>query len=324
MKKNIFKNMWLKIISVVVAVIVWITLANTYDGEVSVTLNNVSVQLTNINSVTDKGYSYEILNGGKISVNITGPKSKVSNIKSNDIVATADLNNLNMFSNSVDIDVSIVKDGEKVKDIIVTPNTSSVIMGIGNKEIKTFPLEFDSDSLKATDHVLTDFKLPFDSVTVSGKTDVISRVSAVKAVLPEGFDVKNTKKISENMTISAYDADGDVINDPSIILSRNTVKIEGNIQKVKTVPLTYGTTGSVQNGYVVNSITPSQKEVTIQGNDDVIDGITKIEIPENAINLTDVSSDKTFKIWLPDYVPEGVSIKSDNFVNIDVDVAKQN
>lgn len=324
MKKNIFNNMWLKIISVVVAVIVWITLANTYDGEVSVTLNNVSVQLTNINSVTDKGYSYEILNGGKISVNITGPKSKVSNIKSNDIVATADLNNLNMFTNSVDIDVSIVKDGEKVKDIIVTPNTSSVIMGIGNKEIKTFPLEFDADSLKATDHVLTDFDLPFDNITVSGKADVISRVSAVKAVFPEGFDEKNTKKISENVTISAYDADGDVINDPSIILSRNTVKIEGNIQKVKTVPLTYGTTGSVQSGYVVNSITPSQKEVTIQGNDDVIDGITKIEIPENAINLTDVSSDKTFKIWLPDYVPEGVSIKSDNFVNIDVDVAKQN
>lgn len=85
MKKNIFKNMWLKIISVVVAVLIWITLANIYDGEVSVTLNNVSVQLTNINSVTDKGYSYEILNGGKISVNITGPKSKVSNIKANDI-----------------------------------------------------------------------------------------------------------------------------------------------------------------------------------------------------------------------------------------------
>ena len=61
MKKNIFKNMWLKIISVVVAVLIWITLANIYDGEVSVTLNNVSVQLTNINSVTDKGYSYEIL-----------------------------------------------------------------------------------------------------------------------------------------------------------------------------------------------------------------------------------------------------------------------
>ena len=55
MKKNIFKNMWLKIISVVVAVLIWITLANIYDGEVSVTLNNVSVQLTNINSVTDKG-----------------------------------------------------------------------------------------------------------------------------------------------------------------------------------------------------------------------------------------------------------------------------
>ena len=129
MKKNIFKNMWLKIISVVVAVLIWITLANIYDGEVSVTLNNVSVQLTNINSVTDKGYSYEILNGGKISVNITGPKSKVSNIKANDIVATADLSDLNMFTNSVDIDVSIVKDGEKVSDIIVVPNTSSVIMG---------------------------------------------------------------------------------------------------------------------------------------------------------------------------------------------------
>ncbi len=320
MKKNIFKNMWLKIISVVVAVLIWITLANIYDGEVSVTLNNVSVQLTNINSVTDKGYSYEILNGGKISVNITGPKSKVSNIKANDIVATADLSDLNMFTNSVDIDVSIVKDGEKVSDIIVVPNTSSVIMGIGNKSVKTFPLVLDADSLKETNHVLTNWELPFDTVTISGNADAVDRIATVKATLQGELNEEHATKLSINILIVAYDSDGDVINDSSLTMSRNNISFDANIQKVKTVPLVYNTTGNVAQGYTVQSITPSQKEVTIQGNDDVIDAITNIEIPANLIDITGITSDKTFKVWLTDYLPEGVTLKSDSLITIDVEV----
>ena len=79
-------------------------------------------------------------------------------------------------------------------------------------------------------------------------------------------------------------------------------------------------TGNVAQGHIVQSITPSQKEVTIQGNDDVIDAITNIEIPANLIDITGITSDKTFKVWLTDYLPEGVTLKSDSLITIDVEV----
>ena len=51
----------------------------------------ITVQLINTQSLTDKDYSYEVVDGGKISVTVSGPKSVVTDLKTSDISATADL-----------------------------------------------------------------------------------------------------------------------------------------------------------------------------------------------------------------------------------------
>jgi len=63
MKEKIFKNLSLKILSVVFAVVLWTIIVNIYDPTTSYTFSNVSVQLINTESLTDKNYSYEIVDG---------------------------------------------------------------------------------------------------------------------------------------------------------------------------------------------------------------------------------------------------------------------
>ena len=84
----------------------------------------------------------------------------------------------------------------QVSDIIVVPNTSSVIMGIGNKSVKTFPLVFDADSLKETNHVLTNWELPFDTVTISGNADAVDRIATVKSTLQGESNEEHATKLS--------------------------------------------------------------------------------------------------------------------------------
>ena len=58
MKEKIFKNLSLKILSAVFAVVLWTIIVNIYDPTTSYTFSNVSVQLINTESLTDKNYSY--------------------------------------------------------------------------------------------------------------------------------------------------------------------------------------------------------------------------------------------------------------------------
>ena len=60
MKEKIFKNLSLKILSVVFAVVLWTIIVNIYDPTTSYTFSNVSVQLINTESLTDKNYSYAV------------------------------------------------------------------------------------------------------------------------------------------------------------------------------------------------------------------------------------------------------------------------
>ena len=68
MKEKIFKNFSLKVLSVVCAIILWTIIVNVNDPNTGYTFSNVTVQLINTESLTDNGYTYEIVDGGKISV----------------------------------------------------------------------------------------------------------------------------------------------------------------------------------------------------------------------------------------------------------------
>lgn len=112
MKEKIFRNFSLKILSALCAIVLWTIIVNIYDPTMGVTISTVPVQLINTESLTDKGYTYEITDGSKISVYVSGPKSVITDIKAADIVATADLSRITAFADYADIDVKVVKDGK--------------------------------------------------------------------------------------------------------------------------------------------------------------------------------------------------------------------
>ena len=117
MKEKIFNNFSLKILSILCAIVLWAVIVNIYDPTTSVTISNVNVELINTESLTDKDYTYEVIDGSKISVYLSGPKSIITDIKSSDIVATADLSQITAFADYVDIDVKVVKDGREITNI---------------------------------------------------------------------------------------------------------------------------------------------------------------------------------------------------------------
>ena len=224
MKEKMFKNLSLKILSAIFAVVLWTVIVNVYDPTTSYTFSNVSVQLINTESLTDKNYSYEIVEGGKISVYVSGPKSIVTNIKASDIVATADLSKISAFADYVDIHVSVVKDGQVLNNVEATPKTSAVIDNI--------------------DHAGISFDVTGATADVTGTADIHlydsdnneindSSVELTQTSVGYTAQVVRTKTVSIEVKTSGKPADGYRVS--GVTLNRDSVVVYGDTNMLNSL-----------------------------------------------------------------------------------------
>ena len=322
MKEKIFNNFSLKILSVLCAIVLWAVIVNIYDPTTSVTISNVNVELINAQSLTDKDYTYEVVDGSKISVYLSGPKSVITDIKSSDIVATADLSKISAFADYVDIDVKVVKDGKEVTGIEVTPRTTAVKLDIENRLTKEYTIETDTEGMPADGYVLTSVSVTPTTVKVTGPSSIVENIDKVKAV----WDISGAySNVNSTAKLTAYAADGSQINEEGFSFSKSDVDYTALISAHKIVNVRCaGTTGTVKDGYMIMGIELSTDKAELIGDANTLNNISEIVIPESAINVDNVDSSRNYTVWLSDYISQDLKVKSENKLNIKVKVADLN
>lgn len=315
MKEKLLNNLSLKILSAVCAIIIWIIIVNVYDPSTSVTVSGVEVQLVNTESLTEKEYAYDVVDGSKISVYISGPRSIVTDIKAKDIVATADLSNVTVFSDYVDIDVKVVKDGVSASSIEIAPKTTAIRLKIENRVTKTFNIDTELVGTPADGYVIGGQQISPSSVKVTGTSSVVDSISSVKV----SYDVSGaTMNISDAAPIKLYDSQGTEIVDDRIELSKTAVDIRVNVLMTKTVPVTYKTKGTPADGYRVSGIDQAVTEAVIAGTEDVLRDVNSIDVPDSAIDVSGLNADKIFHVRLSSYLPGNITVMSEGVVNVTV------
>lgn len=315
MKEKLLNNLSLKILSAVCAIIIWIIIVNVYDPSTSVTVSGVEVQLVNTESLTEKEYAYDVVDGSKISVYISGPRSIVTDIKAKDIVATADLSNVTVFSDYVDIDVKVVKDGVSASSIEIAPKTTAIRLKIENRVTKTFNIDTELVGTPADGYVIGGQQISPSSVKVTGTSSVVDSISLVKV----SYDVSGaTMNISDAAPIKLYDSQGTEIVDDRIELSKTAVDIKVNVLMTKTVPVTYKTKGTPADGYGVSGIDQAVTEAVIAGTEDALRDVNSIDVPDSAIDVSGLNADKIFHVRLSSYLPGNITVMSEGVVNVTV------
>lgn len=317
MKEKIFKNFTLKILSIIVALILWTVIVNIYDPSTSYTFSNVSVTLLNTETLTDKNYSYEVVEGSKISVSVSGPKSLITDITASDIVATADLSNVTAYSDYVDIKVSVVKDGTVVEGVEATPKTTAIKLSIENRATSTLTLETLTTGSVADGYALSNVTLSPTSVDVTGASSVIESIAhAAVTINVDGA----TSMLTGDASIALYDEDYNEITDDTIELSQELVSYTADIGKTKTVPIVVETVGTPASGYILANVTQNQSEVTIAGSSKDLEAVESIVIPSANLNIEGFSNDREYKFNLSNYVSNDVTIISEGTLIVTVDI----
>ena len=319
MKEKIFNNLSLKIVSAVFAVILWTVIVNIYDPNTSYTFSNITVQLVNTQSLTEKNYTFEVVDGGKISVTVSGPKSVVTDLKTSDIAATADLSKVTAFTDYVDIQVQVVKDGQVLNNVEAVPRTSALKLSIENRDTNTYAVNVNTTGTPANVYAVASTTTSPTYIKVTGPTSLVEGVASVGV----DVDVSGAKgTVNTQSDINMYDSDGNIIANEELEMSSETADVIVEMARTKTVPVVVKTSGTPSQDCVVTGTSLSQTSVVISGQQEALSKIDNITIPSSAVSVDGLSEDKTYTFKLTDYVPSGVKIVSDSRLQVTIKISK--
>lgn len=309
MKNKLTNNIGLKLLAFVVAFVLWLAVVNYDDPVGSYTFSGIKVEITNAESLTDKGKVYDVLNGSDtISVTISGKRSVIESISKENIVATANLENLTIM-NTVEIQLSSNKNFALL-DSIKTDN-GPVELSIENEKIINIPLNVCVDGVPAEGYILGQITTNQNTIRVSGPESLVSQVSEAKCTISvEG----RTTDMVTSADIELNDVNGNKVEGNNLTTNVKSINVTAPILTTKAVDVVFQYSGTPKDGYVVNgNVTGDKNAVYIAGEKSVIDSITGIYVPATVISVDEKEEAFNTVVDLSKYLPEGVVFADSSF-----------
>lgn len=309
-RPKIFENIGLKLFALAFAIVLWLLVTNINDPVSRMTISNVQVRLLNTDLITKQGDVYSVLDDSDVVpvVTVTAKRSIIDALDKDDIVATADVNDLSSLD-TVEIRFSSYKFNNEIDSI--EGSTENVKLSIEKKLTSTFTLKTATAGKLASGYELGSVIPEQNQVRVSGPQSVVSSISEATATV----DISGaTGSISTYSDIRLLDSSGNPVDTQTLTMNINSVKVNVVVLPVKTIPVQVTTSGSPADGYLATGkITADPETVSIAGKSSVLQTIESLQIPGSAVDISGADSDVTRTVDVTGFLPEGVTFEDSGF-----------
>ena len=327
-KRKITDNIPLKIMSVAVAVVLWLIVVNIDNpiGTNYYTINDV--ELINKEYVESSDTIGKMCmpeqNQDSIKIAITASKKIRDKIKVTDISAVADLQQaVSLDTNPVMVPITVTCSvpGVSSNDIKVTPQNLSV--NLDEKETQEFVVNVSrGDTKPGKDYEVGSLTANPEKVRITGPKTLVNKIDKVNATIElDG----NTQDF--NLTI--IDKNQEALSDSEM----NSLRIENNAKVVVTarlwkirqgVGISASYVGTPADGYEVGSVKTVPDTISVAGSTEGLESLAEnnnvITIPADSIDISGESKDVEKKISLNNLLPDNVKLTSDSSEDVWVTV----
>ncbi len=319
-KPHILNNLGMKLMALLFAAVLWIVVSNINDPIATKRIANVQVKLQHTSLITDQGQVYTVLDNTDVVpvVTVRARRSILDDLTRDDIVATADIENLTSL-NTVEIKYSSNRNSSEIESI--DGSLENVMLSIEEKMTDSFSLQTETSGEPASGYEVGTVTPEQNQIRVSGPESVVSSIASAKAVV----DVSGaTSSITTYADVRLVDAEGNNVDTTNLNMNITSVKVNVAILPLKTVPIEVSVSGEPAAGYLRNGVvTVDPETVKLAGKATVLTEIEKIQIPASAVDISGCTSSYQAGIDIRDYLPEGVSLadtQSDGTVRITVGI----
>lgn len=310
MKKRLTNNWLLKIASLVFAFCLWLIVMNVENPTMPQTFSNIKVEFVNTEVLTDQGLIYDILDDTNVvkSITVYGPRNTVEQLKSEDIIAKADFNNLTNV-NTIPIDFSTSRFGTEITDI--RGSISTVKLNVEKEKTIRLPLRVNAVGEPAEGYLLGSITPDQNQITVTGAESVINMID--KAVAEVDIN-EATAGIATYADVKLYNEEGVLVESNVLTQKVTSVRVAVEILATKNVPLVFSVMGTPAAGYLATGEIVSDPEmVLIAGPTNILNNVNRIEIPAEELNITGQSENMLATVNIKEFLPSNVILADSNF-----------
>lgn len=302
MNKKLTSNLFLKIVSVVVAFLFWLVIINITDPTTSRTFFDIPVQILNENVITSANQVYEIVDGDTVRVTVKGKRSFVETLTEKDFTATADLSELSKV-NAVNINVKLNK--ESNSGVEVDWDNAVLKVNLEKRVTKKFKVEVAYQGDLSENYVLGEMVAKPNIVEVScgeSKFKKIDHVGVMVTLNGESEDFES--KYSPIL----YDANGDALDDTNVTFSNDQIRVSTEVLETKEIPVYVTVTGTPADGYRLAQTDYKPESVRVSGTKEELAKAVSIKIP---IHIDGEKKDVEKEIDLTAYLASGLTLVGD-------------
>ncbi|QHQ59712.1 hypothetical protein Ana3638_01965 [Anaerocolumna sedimenticola] len=316
MKKRLTRNLGLKILSLLMAFLVWVVILNVDDPVTTDSFYDIPVTKINENALAQKDKVYDVISGDTVDVKVKGKRSIIESLKESDFQAVADLSELSIV-NAVPIDVTIPKYGDSVE--IIKENYTMQV-SLENLETKQFRIDVVTTGDVSEGYYIKEKTASPNIIQVSGAESVINKIKDVVVEVNVGSARESFKKTG--VVPKVYDKNGTLMDSGKMKLSYEAVDVSVDLLKTKTVNLFIDLKGTPYPGYKYGKPDFEPRQVVIAGEQSELD---KVQYIMGEYNIDNQRTDIEDEVNIADFIKNDVILIDENktaVINVKVEKLK--
>lgn len=318
MKRKLTDNIPLKIVSVVVAILVWLIVVNVDNPIVDKTFVIQNVDLVNEAYIDDTGkVCMQDEKQTSVRVTITGERKLLSRISVDDIHAAADLQQaVSLDTNPVMIPITATCTGISPSNIRVTPQNLSV--QLEDKVTGEFMVTVvnSDESSPGKGYEIGSQTVNPEKVRITGPKSLVNKIDKVNVnVNVDGI----TQDKSETASLTIRDKNGEVISDSFMnnlrIDNDGKVTVTTRLWEVRSnIKINADYVGEPAEGYVVESITTVPGTLSVAGTKEALENLKEdgntIWLDGGSVDISGAKNDVEEKVSVSQFLPDELKLTS--------------
>lgn len=289
-------NKLLRIISLVLAIVIWAGVSTGAAVEDTRVIKNVPIEF-DPNGSLYQAFSLRIVESSVDSVDVTvvGPRYVISGLTASDIRVTANIGDVNAAGDyTLTLKAGFQESG---KDAVVSlSSTDSVTAQFDTYETVVLTIEAEAESSLsiADNHVLGIATVSPASVSVHGPKTLVSRIARAVAYYAGSSQKLSNSFITES-DITLLDSDGVAIVSKNITMTPTVTEVSVPILKRKKVDVAV-TLLNAPDGYAEQFVSISPAQIEIAGPAEVVDAMSALTV--GTINVSEITASDSYRFTI--------------------------
>lgn len=325
MKEKLTNNWALKLISVCLAVFLWLIVINGTNPMEYKTVTVYNIEYRNENVVVDSNKTYTLeknLESSGVAVTVPVRRQDYNKVRGSDFKVIVDLAKMGPFG-SVDIVVEwLGSDEYEIRESDITWKTPNVTVILEDVMKAAHRIGIQTVGTPADEYIVGD-----DIQVTPRIVEIMAPQSVMEQIHSVGIEVNvdgMNSEVSGTAQLKLYDVAGKELNldpasyeDYAFSISQSEISYTVPLLKTKEVGLRFDTPqGTVAEGYRYTGIQGANQTVHIAGLRGALADVEFIQIPSEVLNLDGATQNVEVQIDTSRYVPEGITVESENVVTV--------